>query len=152
VNPKVLVYYASAHGNTEIMAEKIAAGARSAGADVEVFDAVDLDVNSHLDKIEAADAILLGSPTLNNSVVKPVWDILNSLLTIDIKKKLAASFGSMGWSGEAVPLLDERLKAMKFNVPLEGLTAVLVPGKEELEKCNEFGVQIAELLKEKLKK
>ncbi|MBN2413026.1 FprA family A-type flavoprotein [candidate division KSB1 bacterium] len=147
--PKILVYFASAHGNTQLMAEKIAAGARDAGADVEVNDAFDLDITSQLDKIEAADALLLGSPTLNNSVAKPVWDILNSLLTIDIKKKFAASFGSMGWSGEAVPLLDERLKAMKFNVPLDGLTAVLVPGKEELDKCYEFGSRIAKLIKEK---
>jgi len=150
--PKILVYYASAYGNTLMMAEKIADGARAAGADVKIYDAVGLDVNGHLDKIEAADAILFGSPTLNNSVVKPVWDILNGLITIDVKGKIGATFGSMGWSGEAVPLLEERLKTMKFKVPLQGITAMLVPGKDELEKCYDFGTQIAEKVKEKLNK
>ena len=145
--PKMLIYFAAAHGNTGIMANKIADGARSEGVDVEVFDAIDIDPDEHVDRIEAADALLLGSPTINTNVVKPVWDVLNSLITVDVKGKLGASFGSYGWSGEAVAQLDARLQAMKFRVPKEGLKAVLVPGKEELESCFEFGAALARELK-----
>ncbi len=141
--PKILMYYASAHGNTEIMANKIADGARNKGADVAVYDTTDLDPLTHLDQIENADALLFGSTTINNNVVKPVWDVLNSLVTLDLKGKIAGSFGSYGWSGEAVPQLDERLKTMKFKVPYEGVTAVLVPSDEELQNCYTFGEQIA---------
>ncbi len=144
--PQVLIYYATAHGNTGVMAEQIAAGARAAGAVVEIFDACEIDINSHLDRIEAADILLFGSPTLNNAVAKPVWDVLNSLVTIDTKGKTAASFGSMGWSGEAVPMLNERLKAMKFKTPLEGITAMLVPNREELQKCFAFGQEIVQAI------
>ena len=143
---KVLIYYGSAHGNTEKMALKIADGIKSAGLDVELFDVVGLNFQGHLDRIEAADALLFGSPTINNDAIKPVWDILNSLTTIDVKGKIGASFGSMGWNGEAIKLLDERLASMKFKVPVPGLTAVLVPSKEELENCYQFGVQIANTL------
>jgi len=145
--PKMLIYFAAAHGNTGIMANKIADGARSEGVDVEVFDAIDIDPDEHVDRIEATDALLLGSPTINTNVVKPVWDVLNSLITVDVKGKLGASFGSYGWSGEAVAQLDARLQAMKFRVPKEGLKAVLVPGKEELESCFEFGAALARELK-----
>ncbi|HPG40976.1 MAG TPA: FprA family A-type flavoprotein [bacterium] len=145
--PQVLIYYATAHGNTGVMAEKIAQGARAAGAVVETFDACEIDINDHLDRIEAADVLLFGSPTLNNAVAKPVWDVLNSLVTIDTKGKTAASFGSMGWSGEAVPMLDERLKAMKFKAPLAGIQAILVPGAEELQKCFAFGQEIVTSIK-----
>jgi len=144
--PLMLIYFASAHGNTEIMANKIAEGARSRNLDVQVYDAENLNVNDHLARIEKADALVLGSPTINNDAVKPVWDVVNSLATIDVKGKLAASFGSYGWSGEAVKMMDERLSALKFKVPVEGLTNVLVPGKEELQAGYDFGVAIADNL------
>ena len=140
--PKVLVYFASAHGNTGIMAHEVKKGLVSLSIDVEIYDVEGLDFEDHLDKIEAADAILFGSPTINNDAVKPVWDVINNLTTIDIKGKLAGSFGSIGWNGEAIKLLDDRLNAMKFKVPFEGLKAVLVPSEEELSACREFGKSI----------
>jgi NADH oxidase (H2O-forming) len=140
--PKALLYFASAHGNTGIMAREVEKGLASLGIDVKVYDAEGLNFDGHLDKIEAADAVLFGSPTINNDAVKPVWDIINSLATIDIKGKIAGSFGSIGWNGEAIKLLDDRLNAKKFKVPFEGLQAVLVPGDEELLACREFGKNI----------
>lgn len=144
--PKVLIYFASAHGSTERMAQAIAEGARATGTAVEVYDAQHLAVEEHLEKIEAADALLVGSPTINNDAVKPIWDVLNSLATIDVKGKLAGCFGSYGWSGDAVELLKNRLSGMKFKVPLEPQTAVLMPSAEELQGCFDYGVQIAKLL------
>ncbi|MDZ7723346.1 MAG: FprA family A-type flavoprotein [candidate division KSB1 bacterium] len=140
--PKMLIYYASAHGNTGTMAELIAQGAKKQ-ADVQVYNAEGLDPETHLDLIETADAVVLGSPTLNNDAVKPVWDVINSLVTIDVKGKLGASFGSYGWSGEAVKMLDARLADLKFKVPHEGLKAVLIPGPEERRACIEFGEKLA---------
>jgi flavorubredoxin len=141
--PKILIYFASAYGYTNKMAKKIAEGARSKGMQVDVFDACELDIQEHIHLIEEADAVLVGSPTINNNVVKPVWDVLNAMITIDVKGKIAASFGSYGWSGEAVEQLDGRLKAMKFKVPYEGLRAVLAPNEDELQACFDFGVKIA---------
>lgn len=146
VPPKMLIYYATAHGNTELMANAIADGARSLGIGVEVFDAMSIEMNEHVNKIEAADALLFGSPTINSDAVKPIWDVLNSLSTIDVKGKLAGSFGSYAWSGDAVVQLNNRLLAMKFKVPFEGQTAVLAPGVDELDGCFDYGVKLAQLL------
>ncbi|MBN1561310.1 FprA family A-type flavoprotein [candidate division KSB1 bacterium] len=140
---KMLIYFASAYGYTGMMAKKIAEGARSAGVQVDIFDACEIDVQQHIDLLEQADAVLLGSPTINNNVVKPVWDVLNAMITIDVKGKIAASFGSYGWSGEAVEQLDGRLQAMKFKVPHEGIKAILAPNDEELQACFDFGCKIA---------
>ena len=144
---KILIYYAAAHGNTATMAQAIAEGAREHGVEVELFDTMEINVDQHLTRIEAADALLLGSPTINNDAVKPVWNVLNSLTTIEVKGKLAGSFGSYAWSGDAVKLLDERLTALKFKVPFEGLQALLVPGEEELQACRKRGADIAQELK-----
>jgi flavorubredoxin len=145
--PKLLIYFAAAHGNTGIMAQKIAEGASSTGVEVQVFDATDINPDEHIARIEEADALLLGSPTINNNAVKPVWDVLNALITIDVKGKVAGSFGSYGWSGDAVEQLDSRLQAMKFKVPEEGVKAILVPSEQELQACFDFGATIAANLK-----
>jgi len=111
-----------------------------------LLDATTLQVQDHLESIETADALLFGSPTLNNDAVKPIWDILTSLVTLDIKGKIAASFGSMGWSGEAVEMLDHRLTSLKLKVQVPGLTATLVPSSDDLQKCIAFGRSIAQQL------
>jgi flavorubredoxin len=143
---KVLVFYASAHGNTKIMAEEIAKGAALDGVEVEVFDVTEVELGDVLDRIEAAQALIVGSPTVNGDALKPVWDLLSSLATVRLRGKVGAAFGSYGWSGEAVSMIEDRLKGLKFKVPQPGLKFVLVPTAEELESCREFGMKIAESL------
>ena len=140
---RLLIYFASAYGNTGVMAQEIARGAESAGLAVELYDVTEINPEEHLDRIEQADAIAIGSPTINNDAVKPVWNLLTSLVTIDLKGKVGASFGSMGWSGEAVGLLDQRLAALKIKLVQPGLTATLVPAPDELQQCRDLGVALA---------
>jgi len=143
---KVLIFYASAHGNTKMMAEEIAKGAAIDGVEVQSFDLTETDPGDVLDLIESAQALIIGSPTVNGDAVKPVWDLLSSLATIRLRGKVGAAFGSYGWSGEAVGMIEDRLKGLKFKVPEPGLRYTLVPTSEELESCREFGTKIAESL------
>ncbi len=146
-NPKrLLIYYISAHGNTATMAEEIAKGARESGIEVQLYDIGEINIHEHLDRIETCDGMLVGSPTINNDAVKPAWDLLSSLATLDVKGKISGSFGSMGWSGEATKFLDQRLTDLKFKVPEAGVTATLVPNPDELAACREFGKKIAAAL------
>ncbi len=143
---KVLVFYASAHGNTKMMAEEVAKGAAIDGVEVEVFDLTETDPGEVLERIEAAQALIIGSPTINGDAVKPVWDLLSSLATIRLRGKVGGAFGSYGWSGEAVGMVEDRLKGLKFKIPEPGVRFALVPTTEELEACREFGARIAESL------
>ncbi|UCG39812.1 MAG: FprA family A-type flavoprotein [bacterium] len=144
--PFVLVFYATSYGNTGAMAEKAAEGAREAGAEVGVFDLQVADSLALLDDVERADAILVGSLTINGDAVKPVWDFLSSLATLKLRGKAAGAFGSYGWSGEAVRFLEERLKALKFKVPVEGVRVQLVPTADDLAACREMGRKLVESL------
>jgi flavorubredoxin len=142
----VLIFYASAHGNTKLMAEEIAKGAAIEGVEVSSFDLTETKPGAVLDLIESAQALIIGSPTVNGDAVKPVWDLLSSLATIKLRGKVGAAFGSYGWSGEAVGMIEDRLKGLKFKVPEPGLRYTLVPTSEELQSCREFGAKIAESL------
>jgi flavorubredoxin len=78
--------------------------------------------------------------------VKPIWDLLSSLAVVNIKDKLGAAFGSYGWTGEAVSMLEDRLRGLKLRVPVTGVRVKLIPTEDELDKCRLFGRQLAEHL------
>jgi flavorubredoxin len=128
------------------MAEEVAKGVASKGVGVELFDLTETLPGDLLNRVEAAQALILGSPTINGDAVKPVWDLLSSLATIKLRGKVGGAFGSYGWSGEAVGMIEDRLKSLKFKVPEPGLRFVLVPTAEDLEACRQFGARIAESL------
>jgi len=140
---RLLVFYASAYGNTARMAREVARGAEEAGAAVSVFDLAATDLGQVPDLVEAADGLAVGSATINGDAVKPVWDLLSGLATIKVRGKLGAAFGSYGWSGEAVRLIEERLRGLRFRVPEEAVTATLVPTEEDLAHCWQFGARLA---------
>lgn len=140
---KVLIFYADAHGNTKMMANEVAKGAKIDGVEVELFDLTETAPGDVLDRIETSQALIIGSPTINGDAVKPVWDLLSSLATIKLRGKVGAAFGSYGWSGEAVGMIEDRLKSLKFKIPEPGVKFTLVPTAEELKSCREFGARIA---------
>ena len=140
----LLVFYLSAYGNTRAMAEVLSAGAESTdGVRVSLYDLETGDIGALVDLIEEADGMAIGSPTINGDAAKPVWDLLSSLSTIGVRGKLGAAFGSYGWSGEAVPMIEDRLRGLKLRVPLRGIRARLVPTPEELAECRRLGVELA---------
>lgn len=140
----LLVFYISAYGNTRRMAEALAAGAESVGGvRVSLYDLEGGEAGVFTDLIEEADGLAFGSPTINADAVKPIWDVLSSLTTVNVKGKLGAAFGSYGWSGEAVRLIEDRLRGLKLRVPLEGLRIKLVPDAGELLECRHLGENLA---------
>ena len=85
----------------------------------------------------------MGSPTVNKGILHAAAGILDLIQGLGFKNKKAATFGSYGWSGEAVKLLAEKLEAAGLKVIQEGLRLPWVPGEEELDQCREFGRQFA---------
>lgn len=140
----LLIFYLSAYGNTRLMAEAIAAGTEDVpGVRVSLYDLEGGEPNVFIDLIEEADGLAIGSPTINGDAIKPIWDLLSSLTSVNVKGKLGAAFGSYGWSGEAVRLIEDRLRGLKLRLPVEGLRIKLVPDEKELQTCRELGNTLA---------
>ncbi len=143
----MIIFYMSSYGNTARMAEAISAGAQSVdGVRVSLFDLQGGETEPFVDLIEEADALVLGSPTINGDAVKPVWDLLSSLIVVNLKGKLGAAFGSYGWTGEAVRMIEDRLRGLKLRVPKQGIRVKLIPTDEELQQCFDFGNDISSIL------
>ena len=143
----LVIFYISAYGSTTQMAQIIREGAEEVpGVRVSLYDMEGGDAELFIDLVEDADGILIGSPTINGDAVKPAWDLLSSFAKISVRGKLAGAFGSFGWSGEAVRMLEDRLRGLKMRVPLEGIRVKLIPSAEELETCRNFGREAGEHL------
>ena len=149
---RVLIAYVSAYGYTKKMAYQLEEGLKKAG-DVEV-DVVDIenillgDLEEHVAK---ADGILVGSPTINQNTVLPVYKLFSVINPIRDKGKPAAAFGSFGWSGEAVGLIENHLKNLKLKVVDQGVSARFRPNKEESDSLINFGKKFGQSLQEEKK-
>jgi NADH oxidase (H2O-forming) len=140
----LIIFYMSAYGSTARMAEAIRDGVEAeSGIRVSLYDLEGGEIQPFVDLIESADALVLGSPTINGDAAKPIWDLLSSLAVIDLKGKLGAAFGSYVWTGEAVKMIEDRLRGLKLRVPVAGLRIKLIPTDEELEECRDFGRALA---------
>ena len=143
---QILIYYASMYGNTKKMAEAVAKGATTVNIEVKLIDAANASPEYMRCEIECADGILFGSPTINGDALRPLWDIIDIMFSVNVKGKKCATFGTYGWSGEATRLMEERLKGLKLNVVQPPLKVNFVPTDEDLRRCSIFGYDFAKSL------
>lgn len=145
----VIMPYVSAYGYTKTLAEKIAQGITDSGdIDVRAYDMVEADQAAVLEKLAFADGILLGSPTILQEALKPIWDLTTNMYPPVHGGKLAGAFGSYGWSGEAVLHLTERLKQLKMKT-VDGLRVRFKPSEANLIDAYEFGYNFGCVLQNK---
>lgn len=145
---KASIFYVSAYGYTKQLAEKMAEGINSTGnVKVNLYNIIEHDMADLVAEIETSDAILFGSPTIVNELVEPVRDLMAKLNPVIHGGKVAGAFGSYGWSGEAIPRIESRLKELRMKMPVEGLKVKFRPSTEEDQKAFDFGVEIGNAIK-----
>lgn len=143
----VWIAYVSAYQNTGRIAEKIGHGIRSAGdIDVEVSDIEMMEPALMEEKIMRSDAVLIGSPTINKNTLLPVYKLFAVINPIRDAGKLAGVFGSYGWSGEAVKIIDVMLKELKLKPVEEPFVVKFTPHDDGLKQSFEFGKRFGERL------
>lgn len=149
----IVIPYVSAYGYTEALAKNIAKGIESIDDfKVDMFDVINYNMADIIKSIENANGVLFGSPTINGDALKPILDILMSLNPIVHGQKVAAAFGSYGWSGEAVNFIETRLKQLKMDVLTPGLRVNFKPSEEELISAYKFGQSFAKKVNENITK
>ena len=138
---QITIVYDTMWNATRKMAEAIAEGIKSVDKEVTVklFNAAHSDKNDIITEIFKSKALLIGSSTVNKSIMHGTGGILDMIRGIGFKNKKAAAFGSYGWSGESVDILNERLKIAKFDLVNNGLKELWKPDEEALERCRQLG-------------
>lgn len=143
----VSVYYLSAYKNTLEMAKAIEKGLLEEGAKVNLYDLEKLSLQQMHDTVIESKVIILGSPTINKTMVKPMWDLLSLIDPMANQGKIAGVFGSYGWSGEGITMAENLLKNMSFKMPVPSLKKQFCPSEKTYEDCIAFGREFAKLVK-----
>ncbi len=148
---KALVIYETMWQSTEKMAQAVAKGIEKEGVPVDLANLKVCHRSDVITKVLDSRAVILGSPTLNNGLLPHMAGFLAYMKGLKPQKKLAAAFGSFGWSGESVKLLNAELEQMKLEIIEEGIRIKYVPDHDKLEECYEMGRRIGRAVKEKSK-
>ncbi|MCP4669198.1 MAG: FprA family A-type flavoprotein [Deltaproteobacteria bacterium] len=143
---KALVVYDTMWHSTEKMADAIVEALGEEGVDARPFSLRADHRSDIITEVLDAGAVIVGSPTLNNGLFPTISDFLTYMKGLKPKNKIGAAFGSYGWSGEAVKLINKELEAMKFDVIDPGVKIQYIPDGKGMEACYELGKKIAKAL------
>jgi flavorubredoxin len=151
---RILIAYVSAYRNTAVMAAKIAQGIRDISRDLEVdlFDLEGKSLEEVEKKVTEANAILVGSPIINQNILLQVYQLFAVMNPIRDRGKLAGAFGSYGWSGEFVKNIETNLMNLKLKYIGDGVFARFTPHQQQIDDCYHYGRKFAGILLEEIAK
>ena len=138
---KIAVVYWSGTGNTEAMANAIAAGAQEAGALAELFTPASFNASM----IGGYDALAFGcsaqgAETLEEYEFQPMWETCEGALS----NKPVALFGSYDWGdGEWLRTWAANSEAAGVNL-VDTLKVNNTPDDEGVALCKALGAKLAQ--------
>lgn len=141
-NKRVLITYVSAYGYTKTMAESLKQGIEKEGVDVKLLDIEHVQLGELDNEVLMSDAILIGSPTINQNILLPIYKMFAIINPIRDKGKLASAFGSYGWSGEGVNIITDNLKNLKLSV-CEPVSMKFRPDTSQVNQLIDYGIEFA---------
>ena len=137
--PRALVVYETMWGSTAEIARAILQGITETGVAGQLFAVPQTDHTTVVGALLEAKGIVVGSATHNRRPLLRISALVEDLIGLRPVNKIGAAFGSHGWGGGAVPLLEKGLQASGIEVVQEGLALAWRPSPEERESAVAFG-------------
>jgi len=147
----VALLFTSAYGNTAAMARAIALGLVQAGATVQSINCEFAEPAEIADALEHCGGFIMGTPTLAGHPPTQMQTALGVALSTTERTKLVGVFGSYGWSGEAVDLLQSKLQDAGYSFGFEPIRIKFKPTEEIMNACTAAGTEFVQALKKSQK-
>ncbi len=146
---QITIVYDTMWNGTRAMAEAIAHGIMSADEKVvcKLFNISRSDKNDTVTEVFKSKVLLVGSPTINRGILSAVAGFLEEIRGLKFKGKKAAAFGTYGWSGESMKMINKGLEEAGFELLNEGIKSIWNPNDKALDECIKYGKEIAKLTK-----
>ncbi|MGM0607196.1 MAG: anaerobic nitric oxide reductase flavorubredoxin [Candidatus Muiribacteriota bacterium] len=142
---QISVVYDTMWSGTKKIAEKIALGLKEEDAKVNVklLNVAKTDINDLLTEVFKSKTVVMGSPTINRSILNSVAGFIHLMGEMKFKKKKSAVFGCYGWSGECTKILKESMEKAGFEVMDDVIRNNWNPDENNLKEAVDFGKKIA---------
>ena len=158
---KVTIVYTTIRRNTKKVAEHLKKTFEENEIQTEIFNADKSDKAEILASIKVADAVFIGSSTKYADMIGNLEDVLKDMTKMDLEGKIGAAFGSYGWSGEAIEVIQDYLNQTNMDIQstsnvikTTGMTHVefpvrvrFTPKDEQLQKIEHSAAFVADLLR-----
>lgn len=115
-NKRVTIVYTTIKNNTKKIAEQLKQFFEENQIQATVFNSDKADKAEIIASIQAADAVWIGSSTKYADIIGNLEELLTDLKEMNLEGKIAAAFGSYGWSGEAIEVIQDYLLQTNMNV------------------------------------
>jgi multimeric flavodoxin WrbA len=141
----LVIYHSQQFGDTEVLAEAVAEGARRTGTEVTLINTNNRRVL--LDEFLAADAIAIGTPDYYSYLAGTIKTFFDDLYLWDragepVKGKRAGLFFSHGGGGRVREPL-ERLGKRFFETVTDAIESRRPTSDEAKKRCRELGAELA---------
>ncbi|HHU75870.1 MAG TPA: anaerobic nitric oxide reductase flavorubredoxin [Firmicutes bacterium] len=142
---QITIVYDTMWNGTKLLAEKISEGISIGDPDVvvKVYNLAKSDENDVVTDIFKSKTVVMGSPTISNSILHSVAGFIHYMKGLKFKGKKSAAFGCYGWSGESVKVINEMMGNAGFEVITEGYRNQWNPDADAQKAAIEFGKTIA---------
>ena len=142
---QITIIYDTMWNGTKTLAEKIAQGIEKADRNVtvKIYNLSKSDENDLITEVFRSKTVIIGSPTVSNSILHSVAGFIHFMKELKFKGKKAAAFGCYGWSGESVKTINEMMAGAGFEIIDEGLKNQWNPDNNGQKAAVEFGEKIA---------
>lgn len=144
---KAVIVYSTMWGSTAALAAHIADAMAAAGVEVSVYDLADSPVGHITFELLEAKALVLGSPTLHHGMLFRVAGYLQYLAGLKPTGRIAATFGSYGWSKGAEKQMRARLEEIGFEMPVDDFLMKFRPEAEDFAAVAEWATKLADEVK-----
>jgi flavorubredoxin len=147
-------------GRTTKVAEYISQGLQSVDVATKIVNIKNSPIDNILAMALDSDAVLIGSSTRYGDMIGDLEELLKALVKMDFSCKFGAAFGSYGWSGEGIEVINDYLKESSirlvdtsFLIKALGsdhvqfpLRVQFAPEEDSASRCIEAGRTLGELL------
>lgn len=117
VNKKAAILFSTMTSNTKKLANFIGEALNNKGIEATIINVKeDKDVENAKEALLNSDILFFGSSTRYGDMVGKIEEVLKELKNMDLNSKVGVAFGSYGWSGEAIEIINDYLKASTLKV------------------------------------
>ena len=127
--PLVSIVYSSAYGFTRKMAE-YAKNLFTEDYDVYFTEATACDMAV----VNNSDMLIIGTNTINRNAPQAVWDVITRLDLVNMRQTPYFVFGSFGWAGDGIKLVDKTLQAMGMKQIAKPVEVLFNPSEKDFSQ------------------
>jgi len=137
VSERAVVVFDSMWHSTEILAQTITEAFAKRKIPAAYYDIKKNALSDIMTDVLTSKYLIVGSPTINNQMMPTIAGFLSYLKGLRPINHKGFAFGSYGWGGQSIAMVEEELKSAGVEIIFEKIRVMNVPTAAQLDEITE---------------